>query len=88
MKDFHFPDDFDMGTPARHGPPVSLTIDGFAVTVPAGTSVMRAAAEAGIPVPKRPAGCAWWKSKAARARPRPAPRRSPRAWSCAPRPRS
>jgi formate dehydrogenase major subunit len=52
MKDFHFPDDSDMGTPARHGPPVTLTIDGFAVTVPAGTSVMRAAAEAGIPVPK------------------------------------
>ncbi|MGD9918206.1 MAG: formate dehydrogenase subunit alpha [Paenirhodobacter sp.] len=42
----------DMGTPARHGAPVSLTIDGIAVTVPAGTSVMRAAAEAGIAVPK------------------------------------
>jgi formate dehydrogenase major subunit len=31
---------------------VTLTIDGFEVTVPEGTSVMRAAAEAGIGVPK------------------------------------
>ena len=54
MKDFIIPwdDDRDMGTPARHGAPVTLTIDGFEVTVPAGTSVMRAAAEAGIQVPK------------------------------------
>ncbi len=51
MKDFVLPGR-DMGTPARQGAPVSLTIDGFAVTVPAGTSVMRAAAEAGIRIPK------------------------------------
>src|SRR5262249_271862 len=31
---------------------VTLTIDGFAVTVPEGTSIMRAAMEAGIKVPK------------------------------------
>ncbi|MDR5651664.1 formate dehydrogenase subunit alpha [Ruixingdingia sedimenti] len=49
MKDFIIP---DMGTPAATGAPVTLTIDGVAVTVPGGTSVMRAAAEAGIPVPK------------------------------------
>jgi formate dehydrogenase major subunit len=53
MKDFIIPwDDRDMGTPAREGKPVTLTIDGFEVTVPEGTSVMRAAAEAGIEVPK------------------------------------
>ncbi|MBM3605590.1 MAG: formate dehydrogenase subunit alpha [Alphaproteobacteria bacterium] len=57
MKDFIIPqfapgDDRDMGTPARNGAPVSLTIDGFEVVVPEGTSVMRAAFEAGIEVPK------------------------------------
>ncbi len=55
MKDFVIPalnGDRDMGTPARQGAPVTLTIDGFAVTVPAGTSVMRAAMQAGIPIPK------------------------------------
>jgi formate dehydrogenase major subunit len=53
MKDFIIPqDDRDMGTPAAVGAPVSLTIDGVAVTVPEGSSVMRAAAEAGIAVPK------------------------------------
>ncbi len=53
MKDFVIPwDDRDKGTPARKGKPVTLTIDGFAVTVPAGTSIFRAAAEAGIAVPK------------------------------------
>ncbi|MBU3030142.1 formate dehydrogenase subunit alpha [Paracoccus marinaquae] len=57
MKDFIIPqfapgDDRDMGTPARLGAPVSLLVDGIAVTVPEGTSVMRAAAEAGIDIPK------------------------------------
>ncbi len=52
MKDFIIPDDRDMGTPAKTGAPVSLSIDGFDVTVPEGTSVMRAAAEAGLEIPK------------------------------------
>jgi len=53
MKDFILPNDNrDMGTPAASGAPVTLSIDGVAVTVPAGTSVMRAAALADIPVPK------------------------------------
>lgn len=54
MKDLIIPwtDDRDLGTPAAHGAPVDLTIDGVAVTVPAGTSVMRAAALAGVEVPK------------------------------------
>lgn len=53
MKDLIIPwDDRDMGTPAKTGAPVTLRIDGFEVTVPEGTSVMRAAAEAGITVPK------------------------------------
>ncbi len=42
----------DFGTPQAHGAPVTLSIDGVAVTVPAGTSLMRAAAEAGTKVPK------------------------------------
>ncbi|MEY2926697.1 MAG: hypothetical protein RL367_1174, partial [Pseudomonadota bacterium] len=43
----------DFGTPAvKDGKPVSLSIDGRAVTVPAGTSVMRAAAEQGTEIPK------------------------------------
>ncbi|MEM5500254.1 formate dehydrogenase subunit alpha [Ahrensia kielensis] len=41
-----------MGTPAKEGAPVTLTIDGFDVTVPEGTSVMRAASEAGLKIPK------------------------------------
>jgi formate dehydrogenase major subunit len=46
-------DDKDFGTPARaSGTLVTLDIDGVSVTVPAGTSVMRASAEAGINVPK------------------------------------
>src|SRR3954469_21998771 len=46
-------DETDFGTPARHADvDVTLEIDGQAVTVPAGTSVMRAAAEAGVNVPK------------------------------------
>jgi formate dehydrogenase major subunit len=49
------PDDFDAtdyGTPRRQGAPVTLSIDGRTVTVPAGTSVLRAAIEIGIDVPK------------------------------------
>jgi formate dehydrogenase major subunit len=43
----------DFGTPARPGEATTeLTIDGVAVKVPPGTSVMRAAKEAGIDVPK------------------------------------
>ncbi|GAB5378341.1 MAG: formate dehydrogenase subunit alpha [Acuticoccus sp.] len=42
----------DLGTPARDGAPVSLTIDGRTVTVPAGTSVMRAAALAEAEIPR------------------------------------
>ena len=55
MKDFIIPwaDDRDMGTPAaRSDKTVTLTIDGFEVSVPEGTSVMRASAEAGISIPK------------------------------------
>jgi formate dehydrogenase major subunit len=45
--------EIDYGTPpSRAEARVSLTIDGNRVTVPAGTSIMRAAAEAGIQVPK------------------------------------
>jgi len=43
----------DYGTPAsRAGTTVTLTIDGVAVTVPEGTSIMRAAMEAGTQIPK------------------------------------
>ena len=43
----------DAGTPARAGAAtVTLEIDGRAVAVPPGTSVMRAAALAGVQVPK------------------------------------
>ncbi|MDX6250069.1 MAG: formate dehydrogenase major subunit [Kribbellaceae bacterium] len=43
----------DFGTPARDGEAtVELTIDGVAVTVPPGTSVMRAAKQAGLDIPK------------------------------------
>ena len=43
----------DFGTPARESDvDVTVTVDGMAVTVPAGTSVMRAAALAGVEVPK------------------------------------
>ena len=43
----------DMGTPAMPGDPtVEVEVDGVAVTVPEGTSIMRAAAEAGIDIPK------------------------------------
>ena len=43
----------DHGTPARTSEEsVSLHIDGYEVTVPKGTSLMRAAVDAGIQVPK------------------------------------
>jgi formate dehydrogenase major subunit len=43
----------DYGTPAAtSATPVTLTIDGQQVTVPEGTSIMRAAMEAGVKIPK------------------------------------
>ena len=46
----------DFGTPAKEITPatemITLTIDGYQVTVPAGTSLMRAAAENAINIPK------------------------------------
>ena len=43
----------DFGTPRRESTQaVTLEIDGESVTVPAGTSLMRAAVDAGIQVPK------------------------------------
>jgi hypothetical protein len=43
----------DLGTPAAAGDAtVTLTIDGVQVTVPAGTSIMRAAADAGTAMPE------------------------------------
>ena len=42
----------DYGTPARDSRPVSLEIDGVSVSVPEGTSIMRAAREGGIAIPK------------------------------------
>ncbi|MEV5010332.1 formate dehydrogenase subunit alpha [Streptomyces sp. NPDC056159] len=47
------PKEPDFGTPERPGEPtVSVEVDGMPVTVPEGTSVMRAAALAGIDIPK------------------------------------
>ena len=46
-------DRLDYGTPPRRdAAPVALTVDGVSVTVPQGTSVMRAAIEAGVPLPR------------------------------------
>jgi len=46
-------DETDLGTPASASAQrVALTIDGREIEVPAGTSVLRAAAEAGIRIPK------------------------------------
>src|SRR5487761_1747744 len=46
-------EEIDYGTPKSNSPAaVSMTIDGIAVTIPAGTSIMRAAVEAGIDIPK------------------------------------
>ncbi len=91
--------DRDLGTPARESAvTVTLTIDGQEITVPEGTSLMRAAAEAGINIPKlcatdslEPsvrAGCAWSRSKAAAAIPRRAPPRPRTAWWSTPKPPS
>ncbi|MDX3988996.1 MAG: 2Fe-2S iron-sulfur cluster-binding protein, partial [Achromobacter sp.] len=45
--------DRDLGTPARESAnTITLTIDGQEICVPEGTSLMRAAAEAGINIPK------------------------------------
>jgi formate dehydrogenase major subunit len=45
--------EIDYGTPASNAAEqVTLTVDGFEVTVPAGTSVMRAAMELGVKIPK------------------------------------
>ncbi|WP_269931001.1 formate dehydrogenase subunit alpha [Aminobacter sp. HY435] len=45
--------EIDFGTPAsRSEKQVTLTVDGFEVTVPEGTSIMRASMEAGIAIPK------------------------------------
>ncbi len=45
-------DEIDFGTPPRDGSPVTLDVDDVTVTVPAGSSVMLAAAKAGRAVPK------------------------------------
>ena len=45
-------DTHDHGTPAAAGEPVTLNIDGADITVPAGTSVMRATTLAGGSIPK------------------------------------
>jgi formate dehydrogenase major subunit len=43
----------DFGTPAKEGPAtISVEVDGLPVAVPEGTSIMRAAALAGVDVPK------------------------------------
>src|SRR5690242_7554264 len=45
--------EIDFGTPASTSEKmVTLTVDGFEVTVPEGTSIMRASMEAGIQIPK------------------------------------
>ena len=81
----------DFGTPPSESTkPISLTIDGVEVTVPEGTTVLRAAALAGINIPKlcatdnlEPFGsCRLWLvgSRTVRERPPPARRRQRRAW--------
>lgn len=45
--------EIDFGTPeSKSAKQVTLTVDGFTVTVPEGTSIMRASMEAGIAIPK------------------------------------
>jgi formate dehydrogenase major subunit len=48
----HALDHHDLGTPAAHGATVTLEIDGASVTVPAGTSILRAAGLAARDIPK------------------------------------
>jgi len=45
-------EEIDVGTPPRDGEPVSVVVDGVTVRVPAGSSVMLAAAQAGRAVPR------------------------------------
>ena len=48
-----YPADLDLGTPGvASEQQVTVTIDGREVSVPAGTSIMRAAAMAGTQIPK------------------------------------
>ena len=75
MVEFYQPQ-ADFGTPiSKSTELVTLSIDGRDVSVPAGTSVMRAAFEAGIKVPSDPAGSAWSKLREDGATPRRVPRR-------------
>ena len=89
--------EIDYGTPAsRSERQVTLTIDGRAITVPEGTSIMRASMEAGIQIPKLCAtdmvdafgSCRLClvEVEGATARRPPAPRLSHRTWSSIPRP--
>jgi len=49
----YFDPETDLGTPERHSDvQVNLDIDGRSISVPAGTSVMRAAAMLGTNIPK------------------------------------
>ena len=80
--------------PHRPADGVTVTIDGFEITVPKGTLVIRAAEQLGIQIPRfcehplltrsGPAGSAWCRSRASPSRPRRAPRSAPTAWSCTP----
>ena len=91
--------DRDLGTPeSLSTETVTLTIDGQTVTVPAGTSIMRAAAETGIQIPKLCASdnleafgscrLCLVEIEARRATRRPAPPPSSTAWWSAPKPAS
>jgi hypothetical protein len=88
--------EIDYGTPIRVADQtVTLTIDGMRVSVPAGTSLMAAAMQAGTQIPKlcatdsleasAPAGSASSRSRDGAARPPPAPRPPRTAWWSRPR---
>ena len=77
--------------PARPEPrQVEITIDGEPVTVAAGTTILQACRAQGIDIPtlcqgdtvtpRASAACAWW-TPGAGSSPRPARRRSRRAWT-------